>query len=34
MCFSYVMNKLAILPEDKRMIALRNVLFSLMQGKK
>ncbi|MDM8556340.1 serine hydrolase domain-containing protein [Desulfococcaceae bacterium HSG7] len=34
MCFSYVMNKLEVLPEDKRMLALRNALFSVMQGKK
>ncbi len=34
MCFSYVMNKLEVLPEDKRMLALRNALFSVMRGKK
>ncbi len=34
MCFSYVMNKLEVLPEDKRMLALRNALFSFMRGKK
>lgn len=31
MCFSYVMNKLEVLPEDKRMLLLRNALFSVMR---
>jgi len=34
MCFSYVMNKLEVLPEDKRMLSLRNALFSVLQRNK